>query len=210
MTALTIPNADFVSGNTIASSEIDANFSAISTYANTTGVHVYQASTVTSTALGTTAISQYRDVAVQTSLRTAIASTANFAAPMGVLATLLSAAASSAAIIYIDPADYALTSKTTYARLVSWSQTETAPTSSTLTVALYPVSSTAAGVITVGTIVTGSTSTTAAITGANTRTLSTTADFAFPAAGYYVVVFAHSVSPAQTLTYGWKLQARAQ
>lgn len=151
---------------------------------------------------------QYRDVAQQTSLATAIGSTANFAVPHGVLATLLSAGASSTAIIYLDAADYAVNAATTKMRLVSWSQTQTAPTSSTITTALYPISSTAAGVITVGTVVSGSSSVTGAITAANTRTVSTGTDFTAPAAGWYVVVFTHSVNPAQTLHYGWKLQVR--
>jgi hypothetical protein len=183
--------SNFVPDATISSVQMDQNFADIEDQFNLEA-------------------DRYRDVAQQTSLRTAIGSTANFAAPMGVAATLLSAAASSAAIVYLNPSDYAVTGRTNYARLVTWSQTETAPTSSTLTTALYPVSSTAAGVITVGSVVSGSSTTTAAITGANTRTLSTSNDFAFPSANYYVVVFTHSVNPAQTLTYGWKLQQRAQ
>lgn len=152
---------------------------------------------------------QYRDLAQQTSLRTAIGVSTQFIAPQGVLATVIGTAASSTGIVYLDGlADYAVTGATVKFRLVSWSQTETAPTSSTLTTALYPISSTAAGVITLGTIVSGSSMVTGAITAANTRTLSTGTDFTAPAAGYYVVVFTHSANPAQTLTYGWRLQAR--
>lgn len=54
MADLVIPNADFVSGTVINSSQMDANFGALLTYLNTTGVAKYQAGTVDGAALAST------------------------------------------------------------------------------------------------------------------------------------------------------------
>lgn len=47
MTNASVPNPDFVSGTTISSSEMDANFQALVDFLNSTGVHAYQDGTLT-------------------------------------------------------------------------------------------------------------------------------------------------------------------
>lgn len=149
---------------------------------------------------------QWRTLEMAVSVRTTIASTANFAVFGGGAGQLISNAAASSAIVYLEPADLTMSPGTVQWRTDFWYQTETAPTASTLTCALYPIASTAAGVITLGSVVAGSSTTTASFSTANVRAFTSGTAFTAPAAGFYVVVFTHSVNPAQTLTYGWSIK----
>lgn len=160
------------------------------------------------------AMGEWRDVVGAVSIpQTAVLnSTSQFGVPQSLIPAVLTNAQNSAAMIYLDPADYAVTGRTTQMRVVSFVQSGAGtPTSGTVTVALYPVSSTAANVVTVGSVTTGSSKTSGTISAANARTVITGDAFTAPTAGHYIVLFNHNAaqgSANQFYVYGWKLQVR--
>lgn len=164
------------------------------------------------------AMGEWRDVAFNAArATTSVNSTNPFVVAAGISpntttasATTLAAPANNA-IVYLDTTDYSVTGRTVQMRIVSWAQTETAPTSaSTLTVGLYPAGSVStAGVLTFGSLVTGSSAVTGSLSAATTRTALVGPGFTAPAAGGYLVIFSHSAATGtQNWSYGWKLQVR--
>ncbi len=112
----------------------------------------------------------------------------------------------SKAAFYLDPADMPDGSLDLYVKLDAWAITEANPADSTLTVTLNQVTGVNIGTITsVGSAVCTAT---LAPNAANTGYQGESIDAAFPAAALYVIRFAHSVDPGQSMTYGYRLQAR--
>jgi hypothetical protein len=111
-------------------------------------------------------------------------------------------------VFYFDPADVDTANQTLKVKLDAWAFTETNPTDSTLTVTLVQVTAIAAGgkISTVGSAIATATLAPNAATTAY-QAESAEADFG-ATAGYYIVQFAHSVDPAQAMTYGYTVQLR--
>lgn len=111
------------------------------------------------------------------------------------------------AVFYFDPADYAVTSRTTQVRVVANAISGTAaPTAHTATMSLYLTTTAAnvpaksgAAVATSAVVVTNT---------ANTRFVTAGAAATAPAAGYYMLLGSNSASPGQTMNYNWKIQVR--
>lgn len=102
-------------------------------------------------------------------------------------------AASAYAVWYFDPADYAVTGRSTFLRIRSSVICPvTLAGSPTVVTGLYPVTAVSSGgALTLGTVVTGSTVTFVAPTGV-TMTTDISTDFAVPAAGWYAFAFTSS------------------
>lgn len=111
------------------------------------------------------------------------------------------------AMIYLDPAELDPSSNLSMVlKLRAWCATETDPTDSTLTASLVEVT----GLGATGTISSvGSNLMSASLspTAATTRYVAESGEYTLASAGYYAVRFVHSVNPAQTISYGYRLLA---
>jgi hypothetical protein len=98
-------------------------------------------------------------------------------------------------IFYFDPTDYVASGRTTKLRIrTTLTVINVTNTGVNFTVALQPVTAIAAGTLTVGAAVTGSSLVFTAPLG-NTLNVASTADFDTPVAGYYVMTIANSGAP---------------
>lgn len=118
----------------------------------------------------------------------------------------LATSGSSCSTFWIDPADWGTTGATVKLRV--WCQTETDPTDSNLDATLYRLT----GIGAAGTISssTGIVSVTGfGVTAANSQYSGVSAEATITTAGRYFVLFAHNVNPAQAMTWGYTLMAKA-
>lgn len=108
---------------------------------------------------------------------------------------------------YIDPADWSTNG--VIVKLRAWCRTETAPTASNLDVALARV--TAFGITgTISTISSVATVPSIPVTAtANTNFSGVSPEATLTTAGWYLVNFVHNVNPAQAMSWGYTLMAKA-
>lgn len=115
------------------------------------------------------------------------------------------------AAFYFDPADYAVTGRTTQVRLVATVRNgNVAVTAHTMTASLY-AAQIATGNFTKTAAAAIATAAVSVPTTANTMTTAAGTAVTAPAAGNFIVVGINSVNPNTTSTsiaYGWKLQVR--
>lgn len=194
MTAFATPFSDFVAQTAITSDQMDANFAAIATFFNTTGVNVYQAGTVDGTAMAAGPFAAYRTIFQQNGTIAAGSVAATYYHPVGAVA--LASAASTAAntvqvpMFNIQSADYAIAGKTTKLSLrVNMYFNATAPGTITFTTGLYPVTIAGGAAVftpSLGTVVSGST---VAVVNPSASTFSTgsSGSFALPSNGAYTI-----------------------
>lgn len=147
---------------------------------------------------------QYRTIDVATA-RMNVNTTTGFYLNRTGTADLFSAAGVVRALMYIDPADAGTGALAMKYKLRAWALTETNPTDSVLTVGLNLITSISGGAITGGSSVV---TTTLAPNAANTMYQAETSETTVSTAGWYGVVFTHSVNPAQIITYGYRLEGR--
>lgn len=120
---------------------------------------------------------------------------------------LVGTAAAVGALFYINPTDWGASG--VVVRLRGSVVTETAPTSSILTVNLQRANGFTAGAISSYVAAgAGVTATTAAIASANSDYAAVSSDVTLTTAGVYFVLFDHDVDPAQRMTYGYTLMGR--
>lgn len=96
---------------------------------------------------------------------------------------LASASTASVGVFYLDPANWAASSRTTKYRVLAELPTKGTAPGQTSTFGLYPVSATSGGAVTLGTVTSGSTVAIASNT--NTLNQGNSGDFTAPAAGFY-------------------------
>lgn len=127
--------------------------------------------------------------------------------PQAVQAVAAAAGAKFSAF-YLDPADFAVSGKTTVLRLRQTIITNATAPAVTFTAGLYPIATWggAAGVeptiATIGAVVSGSTAAIASPAASAAATPVVSTEFTFPAAGWYALGVAQSGSPAGANTLG--------
>jgi hypothetical protein len=104
---------------------------------------------------------------------------------------ILAVSSGAAATVYFDPADYAITGRTTKYRLRVTYVTNGTQSGQTATVGLYPVSSVSGAGATLGVVTAGST-VAFANPAINTLSQGNSGDFTAPAAGYFAIGVATS------------------
>lgn len=151
------------------------------------------------------AMGEWRDVVGMTALpASGIALNTDFYIPQSVA---FNTTFTYAGVFYFDPADYAVTGRTTQVRLTAFVGTGTAPTAHTMTASLYLATSGALAVPAKS----GAAVCTAAVSVTNTATAKFQAQgtaVTAPVAGHYIVLGNNSATPGQTVAVGWKLQVR--
>lgn len=123
----------------------------------------------------------------------------------GAVPLAFNASGASGALILINPAHWGVDGVTL--RLLAWAQTETDPTDSTLT-AVCRIATAVGGSGTLGSSTLLATTGSMSVTAANTHYSAQTSEFTATTLGYYFVLFAHTVNPAQAMTYGYTLIGR--
>lgn len=109
----------------------------------------------------------------------------------------------------LDPADFAVASKTTVYRLRAQQTTAGTAPGQTLTVGMYPVTAVSAGNFTVGTVTSGST-VAFTTTAANTIAEGNSGDFTAPSAGYFIfgVTTGSATAGGSAHNFHFQLQTR--
>ena len=139
---------------------------------------------------------------------------ATYALPEGFYVSAASAATNSQmGVVYLDPADFAVTGLTTKYRLRATALVNTIAPAITFTFGLYPVTATAggadAGNATLGTVATGSTVAFAS-PGVQSLNQGNSGDFTAPAAGFYTLgyVSSRTITANSNVTVAAVLQVR--
>lgn len=123
------------------------------------------------------------------------------------------AVAQPAVMFYYDPADYAISGKTTKLRVRAGMSTNATSPAITVTAGLYPISTPGGGAgvggFTIGTVVTGST-VARALTASNSLDGSNSGDFTPPSAGWYALGVVGSGTQAANSWIGVNLQLQVR
>ena len=210
----------FTAGGTIVANEVNANFTDLTTFLNTTGVHVYQAGTVNSSALAdasvtgnklaATAAAQRRVVHSMNGGIIAIPSTSQWLLTYpGNAGQSVTSGAASSYIFYMNPADYAVGTLTAKVSLRAACVTMAAGPDQQVTFGIHKVSAHSGSGLTLDSALTSVSFTP---TTAYFRHTGLAADFTLSSEGFYAVVISYAIAPSTgaDARYGYQVMVRAQ